>query len=115
MHVSAINPESTLAHWRIRFRDGRVWTVMAATWRRFLPPVDQVKFYDVNNVENDQVYFRAEDISAIAPDSELDVEPPLSILQNEVKSLAARVDSLEGNLAEIVIRAVIDAFAQRGL
>src|SRR5262245_41665045 len=107
--------ESKLERFRVRFHDGSTWSIAAATWRRQLTPDDEVKFDAGKNVQIDQVFFRASDVSAIAPDLQLDVEPFLSALQEQINILMARMDSLDSNLVEVVMRAVSDVLAQRGL
>lgn len=104
-----------MQRFRVRFRDGAVWTIPATTFQRQLQPDDLVKFYNAHNVENQNVFLRAAEVSAIAPDADLEIAPPIVELQQNFKSLAARVDALETSLGEIVTRAVSDAFAQRGM
>lgn len=100
---------------RIRFRDGAVWTIPATTFQRQINPDDLVRFYNAHNVENQNIFLRASDVSAIAPDSDLEVTPAIIELQQNFKLIEARVGALENGLREIVTRAVAEAFAQRGM
>jgi hypothetical protein len=99
----------------VRFRDGVVWTIPATTFQRQLGPDDLVRFYNAHNIENQNIFLRAADVSAIAPDADLETTPPIIELQSNFKSLTARMDAMENDLGEIVIRAVNAAFAQRGM
>jgi hypothetical protein len=107
--------ESPMKRFRVRFRDGVVWTIFATSFQREIKPDDLVRFYNAHNVENQNVFLRAVDVSAIAPDLDLEVAPPIAELQENFKLIEARVSALESNIGEVVMRAVDAAFARRGM
>lgn len=107
--------EAPVRRFRVRFIDGSVWVILAVTFQRQLSPEDVVKFYKSHNVEDHHVFLRAPDVTAIAPDANLEATPPIIELQNNFKTLASRVDALENSLSDIVTSAVNAAFAARGM
>src|SRR5262245_47201420 len=99
----------------VYLRDGRTFPVEAATFARRINPDDEIKFLKSDGAELKDIFLRAPDTSAIAPDSPSVIPLPLVTLQNDVDLLKMRVDSLENSLADNIIRAVEAAFAKRGM
>lgn len=118
--VSEVNQsEPPIRIFRVRFRNGDVWTISAVRFERHLTPEDLVKFYDAGDVENKNYFLRGDDVSALGPDENLEVTPAIVALQENFKRLEDRVGGIEQNLGNIVRSAVSEAvnaaFAARGM
>ena len=105
-------PEKTF---HVYLRDGRTFAVVASTFARRLNPDDHIKFITSNGADKDDVFLRAQETAAIAPESSTVVPPPLIALQNDVDSLKIQLFEMKNSLGDIVARAVAEAFSQRGL
>ena len=95
-------------------RDGRTFAVTATTFARQINPDDEIKFFTSDGAEK-EIFLRAPETAAVAPESSAVPPQPLVALQREVEGIKIRVDNIENNLGEIIIRAVAEAFSQRGL
>ena len=108
-----MNADQKLFH--VYLRDGRTFSVSAATFARRINPDDEIIFKTSDGAEKDDVFLRAPETAAVAPESSAVLPQPIVALQREVEGLKIRVDNIQNSLGDVVTRAVLDALAQRGL
>src|SRR5262245_3832907 len=75
----------------VYLRDGRTFPVTAASFARRINPDDLIKFITSDGAELEDIFLRAPDTSAIAPDAPSVIPLPLVTLQNDVDMLKIRM------------------------
>ena len=105
-------PEKTFC---VYLRDGRTFSVHAATFTHLPNPDDHIKFLTSSGAHREDVFLRAPETAAIAPESSTVIPAPIVALQHAFEALKIRVENIENNLGDIVHRAVAKAFSDRGL
>jgi hypothetical protein len=115
VNVEIIQRNTTDKLFHVYLRDGRTFPVPAATWGRRVTPDDEIKFFDNQGAEIKDVFLRAPDTSAIAPESSSEVPAPIVALRNDVETLKIQMSQITNNLGDIVRKAIADELSERGL
>ena len=115
MGIESIEQNTREKVFCVYLRDGRTFSVAAATFAHRPNPDDHIKFIASSGAERDDVFLRAPETAAIAPESSTIIPAPIVALQHAFEALKIRVENIENNLGDIVHRAVAKAFSDRGL
>ena len=98
---------------RILYKGGQEDYVGAHSFSYHPKQGDLIRFYDSDTNEAGDLLLRAPEVASVIAYSRMVEAPPLVELQSRFKNLEARMDALERNLVDVVMRAVNTAFAQQ--